>query len=86
MYHVCFQINKPITESPLLMSSYISHLTQLRCSNWNSNLPVLQGIYKKYILFLLVKDLKICLVFSLILENYPYNNANIEKTIQNCFR
>ena len=37
------QVNKPITESPLLMSSYISHLTQLRCSNWASNLPVLQG-------------------------------------------
>ncbi|XP_040563283.1 bridge-like lipid transfer protein family member 1 [Lepeophtheirus salmonis] len=28
------QLNKPITESPLLMTSYISHLTQLRCSNW----------------------------------------------------
>ena len=37
------QINKPITESPLLMSSYISHLTQLRCSNWNANFPLLQG-------------------------------------------
>ena len=32
------QVEKPITESPLLMSSYISHLTQLRCSNWNSNM------------------------------------------------
>ena len=31
------QVEKPITESPLLMSSYISHLTQLRCSNWNSS-------------------------------------------------
>ena len=27
-------MNKPITDSPLLMSSYISHLTQLRCANW----------------------------------------------------
>ena len=31
------QVEKPITESPLLMSSYISHLTQLRCSNYVSN-------------------------------------------------
>ena len=29
------QVNKPITDSPLLMSSYISHLTQLRCGYWN---------------------------------------------------
>ena len=28
------QVNKPITDSPLLMSSYISHLTQLRCAHW----------------------------------------------------
>jgi hypothetical protein len=34
------QVNKPITESPLLMASYISHLTQLRCSFWNEALPV----------------------------------------------
>ena len=27
-------MNKPITDSPLLMSSYISHLTQLRCAHW----------------------------------------------------
>ena len=35
------QVDKPITESPLLMSSYISHLTQLRCSNWNAYVPPL---------------------------------------------
>ncbi|EZA51340.1 hypothetical protein X777_10025 [Ooceraea biroi] len=34
------QVNKPIVDSPLLMSSYVSHLTQVRCSNWNqSSLP-----------------------------------------------
>ena len=42
------QVNKPITESPLLMSSYISHLSQLRCSTAYSSVqyrctePVLQ--------------------------------------------
>ncbi|XP_012270662.1 uncharacterized protein KIAA1109 isoform X2 [Orussus abietinus] len=34
------QVNKPIVDSPLLMSSYVSHLTQVRCSNWiQSSLP-----------------------------------------------
>ncbi|XP_014476117.1 PREDICTED: uncharacterized protein KIAA1109 isoform X1 [Dinoponera quadriceps] len=34
------QVNKPIVDSPLLMSSYVSHLTQVRCSNWHqSSLP-----------------------------------------------
>ncbi|XP_035723534.1 transmembrane protein KIAA1109-like isoform X4 [Vespa mandarinia] len=34
------QVNKPIVDSPLLMSSYVSHLTQVRCSNWTqSSLP-----------------------------------------------
>ncbi|XP_015586515.1 uncharacterized protein KIAA1109 isoform X3 [Cephus cinctus] len=34
------QVNKPIVDSPLLMSSYVSHLTQVRCSNWSqSSLP-----------------------------------------------
>ncbi|KAF7987765.1 hypothetical protein HCN44_003628 [Aphidius gifuensis] len=31
------QINKPIIESPLLMSSYVSHLTQVKCTNWSSS-------------------------------------------------
>ena len=35
------QVNKPITDSPLLMSSYISHLTQLRCSHWNDSVAIL---------------------------------------------
>ena len=35
------QVNKPITDSPLLMSSYISHLTQLRCSHWNDPAAIL---------------------------------------------
>ncbi|XP_020299517.1 uncharacterized protein KIAA1109 isoform X4 [Pseudomyrmex gracilis] len=35
------QVNKPIVDSPLLMSSYVSHLTQVRCTNWNqSSLPL----------------------------------------------
>ncbi|XP_012263790.2 transmembrane protein KIAA1109 homolog isoform X5 [Athalia rosae] len=35
------QVNKPIVDSPLLMSSYVSHLTQVRCSNWvQSSLPI----------------------------------------------
>ena len=34
------QVDKPITESPLLMSSYLSHLTQLRCSNLNTAIPI----------------------------------------------
>ncbi|XP_076753670.1 transmembrane protein KIAA1109 homolog tweek isoform X3 [Xylocopa sonorina] len=34
------QVNKPIVDSPLLMSSYVSHLTQVRCSNWShSSIP-----------------------------------------------
>ncbi|RXG59111.1 hypothetical protein Avbf_01112 [Armadillidium vulgare] len=33
------QLNKPITESPLLMSSYINHMTQLHCSNWDTSPP-----------------------------------------------
>ncbi|XP_011494762.1 PREDICTED: uncharacterized protein KIAA1109 [Ceratosolen solmsi marchali] len=34
------QVNKPIIDSPLLMSSYVSHLTQVRCNNWlTSSLP-----------------------------------------------
>ncbi len=35
------QVSRPITDSPLLMSSYISHLTQLRCSYWKETVPVL---------------------------------------------
>ncbi|KAH0953833.1 hypothetical protein HN011_011903 [Eciton burchellii] len=31
------QVNKPIVDSPLLMSSYVSHLTQIRCLNWNQS-------------------------------------------------
>ncbi|XP_043271443.1 transmembrane protein KIAA1109 isoform X4 [Venturia canescens] len=31
------QVNKPIVDSALLMSSYVSHLTQVRCSNWNQS-------------------------------------------------
>jgi hypothetical protein len=30
------QVNKPITESPLLLSSYLPHLTQLRCRAWET--------------------------------------------------
>nr|XP_033335326.1 transmembrane protein KIAA1109 homolog isoform X11 [Megalopta genalis] len=34
------QVNKPIVDSPLLMSSYVSHLTQVRCANWSqSSIP-----------------------------------------------
>ncbi|GLG98163.1 Uncharacterized protein GBIM_04765, partial [Gryllus bimaculatus] len=34
------QVNKPIVDSPLLMSSYISHLSQMSCGNWSqSSLP-----------------------------------------------
>ncbi|XP_055600491.1 bridge-like lipid transfer protein family member 1 isoform X3 [Uranotaenia lowii] len=28
------QINRPIVDSPLLMASYVTHLAQVRCSNW----------------------------------------------------
>jgi hypothetical protein len=37
------QVNKPITESPLLMSSYISHLSQYRCSHWDEKVQVLRS-------------------------------------------
>lgn len=30
------QVNKPIIDSPLLMASYVTHLAQLRCTNWCS--------------------------------------------------
>nr|XP_018906485.1 PREDICTED: uncharacterized protein KIAA1109 isoform X3 [Bemisia tabaci] len=29
------QVNKPIVDSPLLMTTYIHHLSQLRCNNWS---------------------------------------------------
>lgn len=37
------QVNKPITESPLLMSSYISHLSQLRCRSWENKIDSTTG-------------------------------------------
>ncbi|XP_069702783.1 bridge-like lipid transfer protein family member 1 isoform X3 [Periplaneta americana] len=34
------QVNKPIIDSPLLMSSYVNHLSQASCNNWTqSSLP-----------------------------------------------
>ena len=34
------QANRPIVDSPLLMASYLTHLAQVRCSNWsNCSLP-----------------------------------------------
>lgn len=30
------QVNKPIIDSPLLMASYVSHLAQVKCSNWSN--------------------------------------------------
>lgn len=42
------QVNKPITDSPLLMSSYISHLSQYRCSYWDETVSILRtGIVTK---------------------------------------
>jgi len=35
------QINQPITKSPLLMSCYANHMTQLQCSNWLLPAPAL---------------------------------------------
>lgn len=29
------QVNRPIVDSPLLMASYVTHLGQLKCFNWN---------------------------------------------------
>lgn len=35
------QANRPIVDSPLLMASYLTHLAQVRCSNWsNCSLPM----------------------------------------------
>ncbi|XP_011301889.1 uncharacterized protein KIAA1109 isoform X7 [Fopius arisanus] len=31
------QVNKPIVDSPLLMSSYVSHLSQVKCANWQQS-------------------------------------------------
>lgn len=28
------QVNRMILDSPMLMSSYVTHLTQMRCHNW----------------------------------------------------
>ena len=36
MVNLHMQVNKPITESPLLLSSYLPHLTQLRCKTWDA--------------------------------------------------
>ena len=40
------QINQPITNSPLLMSCYINHMTQLQCSHWSSPPPLLHLVAK----------------------------------------
>ncbi|XP_059485480.1 bridge-like lipid transfer protein family member 1 isoform X2 [Neocloeon triangulifer] len=41
MVNLHMQVNKPIIESPLLMSSYINHLSQVRCHRWKqSSLPL----------------------------------------------
>ncbi|XP_065331514.1 bridge-like lipid transfer protein family member 1 isoform X1 [Cloeon dipterum] len=41
MVNLHMQVNKPIIESPLLMSSYINHLSQMRCHRWTqSSLPL----------------------------------------------
>lgn len=29
------QVNRLITDSPMLMSSYVTHLSQVRCANWS---------------------------------------------------
>ncbi|XP_055681343.1 bridge-like lipid transfer protein family member 1 isoform X2 [Lutzomyia longipalpis] len=29
------QVNRPIVDSPLLMASYVTHLAQVRCTNWS---------------------------------------------------
>ena len=34
------QLNQPITTSPILISSYMKHLTQLICSHWTALAPV----------------------------------------------
>ncbi|CAH1406051.1 unnamed protein product [Nezara viridula] len=34
MVNLHMQVNRPIVESPLLMSSYVSHLSQVSCFNW----------------------------------------------------
>lgn len=35
------QANRPIVDSPLLMASYLTHLAQVRCSNWSQcSLPM----------------------------------------------
>ncbi|KAK9502019.1 hypothetical protein O3M35_012630 [Rhynocoris fuscipes] len=36
MVNLHMQVNKPIVDSPLLMSSYVNHLSQLTCLNWAS--------------------------------------------------
>ena len=33
------QVNKPITESPILMSCYSSHMTQFQCNDWSAASP-----------------------------------------------
>lgn len=30
------QVNRPIIDSPLLMASYINHLSQVKCFNWST--------------------------------------------------
>lgn len=30
------QVNRLIVDSPMLMSSYVTHLTQAKCTNWDS--------------------------------------------------
>ena len=34
-----FQVNKPITKSPVLLPCYSGHLTRLQCSNWSTQSP-----------------------------------------------
>ena len=35
-----YQLNQPITTSPILISSYMKHMTQLTCSHWTALAPV----------------------------------------------
>lgn len=39
MVNLQMHLNKPITESSLLMPCYMSHLTQLKCDNWHVGAP-----------------------------------------------
>uniref|UniRef100_A0A1B6DJ95 Bridge-like lipid transfer protein family member 1 C-terminal domain-containing protein n=2 Tax=Clastoptera arizonana TaxID=38151 RepID=A0A1B6DJ95_9HEMI len=65
------QVNKPIIESPLLMSSYVNHLSQVGCNNWvQSSLPSGSEAFSVPLLQPTAEPRKLCYVGSKYLPRF----------------